>query len=115
MSLGDSAPHLVGNFIILLLCAFRLILKPLSPLSAASWCLGCVLNEPLGQVSEVDHLRLQGPQALLLTSEPLQALGAACLDGRNSLNMGSSFTVYDGRCCLFSPLKRNFKEMRICF
>lgn len=87
----DSAPHLVSNIIILFLCVFRLLLKPLSPISAASWCLGCILHQPLDQVFEVHHLRLQGPQALLLTSQPLQALSAACLNRRDSSNMNSSY------------------------
>ncbi len=74
--------HLVSNFLILLFCVFCLLQQPLCPVSAASWCLWGVLYQPLGQVSEVDHLRLQGPETLLLTSQPLQAFSTTCLNGK---------------------------------
>lgn len=75
----DTFPHLVSNFLIFSFCVLGLLQKPLCPLSAASRCLWGVLNQPLGQVSEVDHLRLQGPQTLLLTPQSLQTFSTACL------------------------------------
>lgn len=78
----STAPHLVRNVVILLLGVLSLTLKPLCPLGVVSRCLWGVLYQPSGQVSEVDHLRLQGPETLLLTSQALQALSTACLDGK---------------------------------
>lgn len=79
---GGSGPsHLISDLIIFLLSVLGLLLQPLCSLSAAPWCLGCVLHQALRQIFEVDHLRLQGAQILLLTPQSLQAFSAACLDG----------------------------------
>lgn len=96
----DPAPHLLSNVIIVSLCFLGQLLKPLCALSAASCCLWRVLYQPLGQVSEVDHLRLQGPEILLLTSQSLKAFRTACL---NEVNMNS----YNNDVILLMQLLRN--------
>lgn len=102
---NDPAAHLVSNIFILFLCIFGLLLESPCSLCAASWCLGCILHQPLSQVSQVDHLRLQGSQTLLLTSQPLQAFGTTCLNVKEGdvVTAGNNVSVKVNDQCFSVP------------